>query len=230
MVAIAHALVQTIATDPAATAAGKITPDAWNAEHSIQVTGADVVLGAQTPGDAQELTLTQVLDFIGSPTQGDILFRSSAGWVRLPIGLAGLFLQSQGVAEDLVWGQAAVLSNSQTWAKAQSSLPATLVDSGATVTVDLSRSNEFIFTLVGNTTLLNAINPTIGQSGSIKITNAASGGPFTMAFGTTWVFPSPDGVTRTIPALTAVAGACDTLYYSVRSATKIEAVLAKGFL
>ncbi len=54
-------------------------------------------------GDPEELTLTQVLDFVGSAAQGDILYRSGAGWVRLAAGTAGFHLQTNGAAADPSW-------------------------------------------------------------------------------------------------------------------------------
>lgn len=37
-------------------------------------------------GDTEELTLSQVLDFVGSAANGDILYRSGGSWTRLGIG------------------------------------------------------------------------------------------------------------------------------------------------
>lgn len=224
MVSIIHDFVNSIPTDPAATAAGKLTPDRWNADHDITCASATVVLGNKeaTGGPAEELTLSQVLDMIGSAAWGDIFFRSATGWVRLAVGSAGQFLQSAGVGADLAWGSGALLSAIQTWQKAQISNPSPLVDSGG-VALDLSKSNEFTITLgASNTTLLNPTNIATGQSGSIKITQPAT--PVTLAYGTFYKFPG-----GTVPSLTATAAACDTLYYSVRAPQFIECVLVKGF-
>lgn len=70
------------------------------------VTGAidfavtDRILGRDTTGAgaAEELTLSQVLDMIGSPAKGDILYRDTSAWVRLPVGTDG---QIMTVATDV---------------------------------------------------------------------------------------------------------------------------------
>lgn len=60
------------------------------------------VLGRKTAGagPAEELSLTDILDFIGGATRGDILFRGTAGWQRLAAGTAGQFLQTMGASAD----------------------------------------------------------------------------------------------------------------------------------
>lgn len=54
-------------------------------------------------GTVEEGTLSQVLDLVGGATHGDILFRGSTGWQRLPAGTAGTFLKTQGAGADPVW-------------------------------------------------------------------------------------------------------------------------------
>ena len=51
----------------------------------------------------EEATLSEILDFIGSATRGDILFRGNTGWQRLPAGTAGNFLTTQGAGADPTW-------------------------------------------------------------------------------------------------------------------------------
>lgn len=64
------------------------------------------VLGRNTAGsgDAEEVTLTQLLDWISSVARGDILFRGAASWERLGAGTAGHVLQTGGVGADPSWG------------------------------------------------------------------------------------------------------------------------------
>jgi hypothetical protein len=59
-------------------------------------------------GAIEALTLSQVLDFVGSAAQGDILYRGAASWGRLPAGTAGQFLQTQGAAANPIWVAAAI--------------------------------------------------------------------------------------------------------------------------
>lgn len=63
------------------------------------------VLGRRTAGDGplEECTLSQVLDFIGSAAQGDILYRGASTWARLGAGTDGQFLKTQGPGANPVW-------------------------------------------------------------------------------------------------------------------------------
>lgn len=63
------------------------------------------VFGRKTAGAGagEELTVSELLDFIGSATRGDILFRGVSGWQRLAAGTLGYFLKSQGPGADLMW-------------------------------------------------------------------------------------------------------------------------------
>jgi hypothetical protein len=63
------------------------------------------VIGRNTggTGDPEEVTLSQLLDWIGSPAQGDILYRGAAGWERLPAGTDGQVLETQGTGANPQW-------------------------------------------------------------------------------------------------------------------------------
>lgn len=54
-------------------------------------------------GDVEEVSLTQLLDWIGTAGQGDILFRGASTWQRLGAGTSGRFLQTQGTGADPQW-------------------------------------------------------------------------------------------------------------------------------
>lgn len=73
------------------------------------VSATSRVLGRRTAGAGtiEELTLSQVLDLIGSAAQGDLLYRGSSGWARLAAGTSGQFLKTQGASADPVWANAA---------------------------------------------------------------------------------------------------------------------------
>ena len=64
------------------------------------------ILGRKTAGagDPEEMTLSELLDFIGSAAQGDILYRGASGWARLPAGSAGQVLESGGAGANPAWG------------------------------------------------------------------------------------------------------------------------------
>jgi hypothetical protein len=60
-----------------------------------------VVLGRNTAGagDAQEVTATQILDWLGS-TRGSVLIKGATGWTILAPGTSGLVLKSNGAGAD----------------------------------------------------------------------------------------------------------------------------------
>lgn len=63
------------------------------------------ILGRKTAGsgDTEECTLSQVLDFVGSAAQGDILYRGASDWARLAAGTSGHFLKTQGAGANPTW-------------------------------------------------------------------------------------------------------------------------------
>lgn len=69
------------------------------------VSATSRVLGRKTSGagDAEECTLSEVLDFIGSAAQGDILYRGASGWARLGAGTSGQVLKTQGASANPAW-------------------------------------------------------------------------------------------------------------------------------
>jgi hypothetical protein len=82
------------------------------------------VIGRKTAGvgSAEECSLSDVLDFVGSAAQGDILYRGASTWARLGSGISGQFLQTQGAAANPIWATLAGggnVSNSGTPANGQ---------------------------------------------------------------------------------------------------------------
>jgi hypothetical protein len=69
------------------------------------VSATSRVLGRKTSGagDAEELTLSEVLDFISSAAQGDILYRGASAWARLGAGTAGQVLKTNGTGANPAW-------------------------------------------------------------------------------------------------------------------------------
>ena len=82
----------------------------------------------------------------------------------------------------------------------------------------MADSNHFSVTLAHNTTFANPSNDVAGQTGSIFITQDATGSR-TASWGTDWEFAG-----GTAPTLTTTAAAVDRVDYVVRSATSIQAV------
>lgn len=58
-------------------------------------------------GDAEECTLSEVLDFVGSAAQGDILYRGASTWTRLAAGTSGHYLKTLGSGANPEWAAVA---------------------------------------------------------------------------------------------------------------------------
>lgn len=54
-------------------------------------------------GDPEEVTASQVLDWLGN-TRGQVLYRGASGWSVLSPGTSGQFLQTNGAGADPTWG------------------------------------------------------------------------------------------------------------------------------
>lgn len=110
------------------------------------------VLGRKTAGagDVEELTLSEVLDLVGSAAQGDILYRDSATWAKLAAGTSGQFLKTQGTAANPVWATIEALDrdgsvNDVNTTTAETTVYTKSIDAGL-----LGTTRELHFTLVGD--------------------------------------------------------------------------------
>lgn len=84
-----------------------VAPGAVTSDGITMSTGK--VLGRTTAGTGaiEELSLSQVLDLIGSAAQGDILYRGASAWARLAAGTSGYVLTTQGASANPTWASAA---------------------------------------------------------------------------------------------------------------------------
>ena len=114
------------------------------------------------------------------------------------------------------------LATANTFTAAQRGEITSLTDE-ATITPNFNDSNFFSVTLKGNRTLANPTNLVAGQSGSIFITQDATGSR-TLAFGSYWDFAG--GVA---PSLSTGANVVDRLDYVVRNSTSIHTQLSKAW-
>jgi hypothetical protein len=82
---------------------------AWSIENDVvtydklqNVSASSRLLARKTAGagNVEECTLSELLDFIGSAAQGDILYRGSSGWARLGAGTAGQVFTTGGAAAN----------------------------------------------------------------------------------------------------------------------------------
>ena len=110
----------------------------------------------------------------------------------------------------------------QTFTTAQRGAITALVDD-VTITPDMDHTNNFSVTLGGNRTLANPTNITVGQVGSIFVTQDGTGSR-TLAYGSYWDF-----IAATAPVLTTTASAVDRIDYVVRTATSIQAVVTLAY-
>ena len=101
----------------------------------------------------------------------------------------------------------------------------TLTDA-ACVASDLNTGNIFYVTLGGSTRTLKAPTNTttnIGAVGQIFIQQDGTGSR-ALSYNTVFQFPS-----ASVPVLSTAANAVDTLFYAVRTTTKVDAILVKNF-
>jgi len=180
-------------------------PTGGHAFFGVILAGADYITVGSTFPDGS----------VGAPS---ITFRDDldTGFYRSGSGTVGY--SSNGVSSPL-----AFLNSVQTWTAAQSAEITTLVD-GATITPDLSNSNNFTVTLGGSRTIANPTNIVAGQTGSIFIVQDGTGSR-TLSWGSYWSF-----IGGTAPTLTAgVGGAVDRVDYICRTTTDIQAVFTANY-
>ncbi len=135
------------------------------------------------------------------------------------------FLQSSDIGVTVEAFDTATVKDdeNQTFSKAQRGSITALTDA-ANISIDLNENNFYSVTLDGNRTLDNPTNVTPGQSGCIFITQDATTGGRTLAFGSNYDFAGGNA-----PTLSTGAGDVDVLSYVVRSSTSIICTLANNF-
>ncbi len=89
----------------ASTGAITIANDAVTYAKMQNISATSRVLGRKSAsaGDTEECTLSEILDFIGSASHGDILYRGASAWARLAAGTSGQFLKTNGAGANPEW-------------------------------------------------------------------------------------------------------------------------------
>jgi hypothetical protein len=145
-------------------------------------------------GAVEELTLSQVLEFIGGATRGDFLYRGAASWARLPAGTTGQVLQTNGTGADPTWvtpaagGGAWTVISTLTAGGASptfdfTAIPATyrhlkIIGQGRTAKV--ATADDLIIQLNGDTTTANYQSQQLQGNGATAsaVTNPATNNHF----------------------------------------------------
>ena len=113
--------------------------------------------------------------------------------------------------------------NAHTYAKAQRSRVETVTVGAANVTIDLANTNVFNLTLGTNSNLNRPSNITVGQAGTIFVSQDGTGSR-TLSYTSVWDF-----VGGTAPTLTTTASAVDRIDYVVFSTSRIQAVATLAY-
>ena len=170
-------------------------------------TGVSVAVGQTAFVYCDTVNVLSAFSYLDALTLGAPLPILSGGTASVDAAGARTSLAAAGIAVP------------QTFTGGQAGAIVALTDLAA-ITVDLSLANNFNLVLTGGGHNVEApTNMVAGQSGSIFITQAATGGPYTLSWDTVWKFQS-----SFVPPITPAAGASDRVDYIVKSATEIHAV------
>ena len=127
-------------------------------------------------------------------------------------------LNANAVVGDIASSNGVFTHNTHTYQKAQSGRVESVTVGAANVQLNFANANIFNLTLNINTHLNLPSNPTVGQGGSIIVTQDGTGSR-TLSYAGAWEFPG-----GTAPTLTTTANAQDRIDYLVVAANAIHAV------
>lgn len=142
-------------------------------------------------GDAEEASLSEILDFIGSATRGDLLFRGASTWSRLPAGTIGTFLTTQGTGADPTWTAPTTGGGKQTiWVPA-GAMVSRATNGAATGTIETTTNKNMIRTLDFDPATIEYAQfeiamPKSWDEGPVTFVSVWSHGATTTNFGVVW--------------------------------------------
>jgi hypothetical protein len=124
-----------------------IANDAVTYAKMQNISATSRVLGRKTAaaGDTEECTLSEVLDFVGSAAQGDILYRGASTWTRLAAGTSGHYLKTLGSGANPEWAAVSASGGGSTnvWIPASAWIPRTTTGVGVDSTETSTNKQNF---------------------------------------------------------------------------------------
>ncbi len=125
--------------------AATIANDAVTYAKMQNISATSRVLGRKTAaaGDTEECTLSEVLDFVGSAAQGDLLYRGASTWTRLAAGTSGQYLKTLGSAANPEWASIGAGGSTNVWIPASAWIPRTTTGVGVDSTETSTNKQNF---------------------------------------------------------------------------------------
>jgi len=122
-----------------------IANDAVTYAKMQNISATSRVLGRKTAGagDTEECTLSEVLDFVGSAAQGDLLYRGASTWTRLAAGTSGQYLKTLGSGANPEWASIGAGGSTNVWIPASAWIPRTTTGVGVDSTETSTNKQNF---------------------------------------------------------------------------------------
>jgi len=160
-------------TKAAGATSGTIINDSVTYAKIQNISVTQRVLGRNTAaaGDTEEVTATQVLDWIGA-TQGQVLFRGAGAWTALAAGTAAFYLRAAGAAANPTWQ---AITAAEVVNTAAGNIAATTVQT-AINELDTEKAGLALANIFSTTQTIQSISGTSGE-GPLLILDRFSGSP-----------------------------------------------------
>lgn len=188
------------------------------------VSATSRILGRKSAsaGDMEECTLSDILDFIGSAAQGDILYRGASGWARLGAGTSGHFLKTNGPAANPSWAISGVVIQSlRSGTQTRTDVGSTLIPLDNTIPQN-TEGTQILSQAITPTNSSNRIRVTVNvqTSGNFNAVNVAlfkDSGADAVACGNMNANPSSQGGATVVFDYEEIAGSTSARTFYVRA-------------